>query len=153
MSVRIPSVNLKATPKVKVAVGATRGMRKARRGHAFFLRVRAVGDRLSGVKVIVRNRRGRRVGSTKSFTLATKSRRVRVKVNRRITAGRYRFSAAGTSPEGIAVKGTKRVRVRKARATPLTCGWRWPPTSGPAWPTRWWSSCASAATSPCCTAR
>jgi ABC-2 type transport system ATP-binding protein len=115
VSVRIPSVNLSAVPRLKVAVGPTRGMRKARRGRAFFLRVRAVGDRLSGVKVILRNRRGKRVGSTKAFTLAGKSRRVRVRVNRRVTAGRYRFSATATSPEGIAVKGSRRVRVHKAR--------------------------------------
>jgi ABC-2 type transport system ATP-binding protein len=114
VSVRIPTVNLAAAPKLRVVVGATRGMRRARRRHPFLLRVRAVGDRLSAVKLVLRNRRGRRVGSTKSFTLGPKSRRVRVRVNRRIKAGRYRFSAVGTSPEGIAVKGTKRVRVRKA---------------------------------------
>ncbi len=113
VSVRIPTVDLSAQPRLKVAVGPTRGMRKARRKRNFFLRVRAVGDQLSGVRVIVRNRRHRRVGSTKVFRLGTRSRRVRVRVNRRIKPGRYRFTAVGTSPEGITATGTRRVRVKK----------------------------------------
>ena len=113
VAIKIPTVDLKAGPKLKVVVGATRGMRKAKRKRNFFLRVRAVGDRLAGVQVIVRNRLNRRVGSTKAFTLGPKSRRVRVRVNRRIRPGRYRFTAVGTSPEGIGTKGTRKVRVKK----------------------------------------
>jgi ABC-2 type transport system ATP-binding protein len=114
VAVKVPTVDLKAGPRLKVVVGATRGMRKARRKRNFFLRVRAVGDRLNGVKVIVRNRLNRRVGSTKAFTLGPKSRRVRVRVNRRIRPGRYRFTAVGSSPEGISATGSHKVRVKKA---------------------------------------
>lgn len=110
--VDVPTVDLKAKPKLKVVVGATRGMRKARRGRNLFLRVRGSGDRLSNVKVILRDAKKRRVGSTKVFTLGLKSKRVRVRVNRRVKRGRYRFNATALSPERIDVTGGRTTRIR-----------------------------------------
>jgi len=113
VGITLPVINAKAPPALKLRVGGTRGMGRARRGRAFRVRVRALGDTLTGVRLIVRNRRGRRVGSSVRFTLKGKARRPRVKVRRRLRKGRYRIVATGVNAEGIAVRGTRRVRIRR----------------------------------------
>ena len=115
VTVKVPSVNLKAKPALAVVMGRTRGMRRARRGRNMFLRVRAVGDRMHAVRVVLRNGLNRRGGRPRRSRSAAALRLVRVRVNRRIRPGRYRFSAVGTSPEGITVKGSRKVHVRRAR--------------------------------------
>lgn len=110
--VQVPIANLTAKPRLKIAVGGTRGMARAKRGRDMFLRVRASGDRLGNVRVILRNAKKQQVGSSKTFTLGVRSKRVRIKVNRRIRHGLYRFTATGVSPERIDVLGTRRVRIR-----------------------------------------
>jgi lysophospholipase L1-like esterase len=92
-------------------VGATRGMRHARPGHAFRVRVRARGARLTRVRVVLRDARGRKVGTSKAFTLGARRRLPAVKVTRRVRAGRYRIVATGRTAAGVPVSGTRRIRI------------------------------------------
>jgi ABC-2 type transport system ATP-binding protein len=112
--VSVPLVNLRAKPRLRLLIGHTKGMRRARRGHPFRVRVRARPDKLRAVRVVVLNRRGRRVGRSKVFLLGGAIKKPRVRVTRRLRAGRYRIVASGlTAAEGIPVKGTKRIRLRR----------------------------------------
>jgi hypothetical protein len=94
-------------------VGATRGMRGARPGHAFRVRVRARGAGLRRVQVVLRDARGRRVGASRRFTLGAKRRLAVVKVKRLVGPGRYRLNAAGRTASGVVVRGHRRIRVRR----------------------------------------
>ena len=113
VSITLPLIDAKAPPALKLRVGPTRWMRRARRGRAFKVRVRAVGDTLTGVRLIVRDRLNRRVGSSRRFTLKGRTRKPRVRVRRRLRKGRYRIVATGANAEGIAVRGSRRVRIRR----------------------------------------
>jgi hypothetical protein len=113
VAVTLPIVDVKAPPALKLRVGPTRGMRRARRGRAFKVRVRAVGDTLTGVRLIVRDRLNRRVGASRPFTLKGRTRKPRVRVTRRLRKGRYRIVATGANAEGIAVRGSRVVRIRR----------------------------------------
>lgn len=93
-------------------VGPTRGMRHARRGHPFRVRVRARGAILRRVRVVLRDARGRRVGSSKAFTLGARRRLPAVRVTRRVRAGSYRIVASGRTAAGVLVTGTRRIRVK-----------------------------------------
>jgi ABC-2 type transport system ATP-binding protein len=116
VAVKVPLVNLKARPRLRLLIGATKGMRRARRGHPFRVRVRARPDKLRAVRVVVRNRKGRRVGRSKVFLLGGRIKKPRVKVTRKLRAGRYRITATGvTTAEGLSVKGTKRVNIRRKK--------------------------------------
>lgn len=101
--------------RVRLLVGPTRGMRRARRGHPFKVRVRATGTKLRGVRVTVRDARGRRVGRSRPFTLGGTRRRPRVRVARRLHTGRYRLTVVGRTPGGKLVKGSRRVRLHAAK--------------------------------------
>lgn len=95
----------------RLLVGATVGMRRARRGHPFRIRVRAVGATLHGVRVALRDVHGHRVGISKAFTLGTKRRTVYVKVGHALRSGRFRFTAIGRTKAGARVTGVRRVRL------------------------------------------
>ena len=103
----------RARSRVKLLVGATIGMRRARKGHPFRVRVRAVGVTLKGVRVTLRDARGRRVGRSKAFTVTTKRRTVRVSVWRKLKPGRYRFTATGRTAAKQLVSGSHRRRLTK----------------------------------------
>lgn len=113
VAVRLPIVDPNAFPKRRLLVGPNKGMRRARRGRPFRLRVRAKGGTLRRVRVVVRNRRGRIVGRSKRFTLGSRRKRVRIRVRRRLPAGRYRFRAVGRDEDARLIKGTKRIRVKR----------------------------------------
>lgn len=113
VGVTLPIVDAKARPALKLRVGPTRGMRRARRGRAFKVRVRALGETLTGVRLIVRDRLNRRIGSSGPFMLKGKTRKPRVRVTRRLRKGRYRIIATGVTAEGIAVRGSRLVRIRR----------------------------------------
>lgn len=102
-----------ARARLKLLVGATIGMRRARKGHPFKVRVRAVGTTLRGVRVTLRDARGRRVGQAKPFALTTKRRTVGVSVPRKLKVGGYRFSASGRTTAGQTVAGAHRVRLKR----------------------------------------
>jgi len=97
----------------RLLVGATIGMRRARKGHPFKVRVRAVGATLRGVRVTLRDARGRRVGRSKAFALTTKRRTVRISVSRKLKPGRYRFTARGRTAAKQSVTGGHRRRLTR----------------------------------------
>ena len=99
--------------RARLLVGATIGMRRARRGRPFRVRVRAVGAGLRNVRVALRNARGARVGLSRAFGLAGKRKTVRVFVKRRPAAGRYRLNAVGRTTSGRRVASSRRVRLRR----------------------------------------
>lgn len=106
-------VRVRGRPRA-LRLGAARAMRLARPGRPFAVRVRPVRTRARGVRVIVRDRRGRRIGSSRRFAVGTRGRSVRVRVTRRVAAGaRYRFSARGRGADGRRLSATRRVRVRR----------------------------------------
>lgn len=115
VAITLPLVNAKASPAFRLRVGPTRGMRRARRGRPFKIRVRAVGDTLTGVRLIVRDRLNRQIGSSARFMLKARTRKPRVRVRRRLGPGRYRIIATGENAEGITVRTIKRVRIKKRR--------------------------------------
>ena len=112
----VPGVDIKARPRLALRIGAAKGLRRARRGRPFRLRVRAVGATLRQVRIVLRNRRGRRIGRSKVVGLRRgRARRVVIRVSRRVPRGRFRFVARGLTAEGLSVKATKRLRVRRRR--------------------------------------
>jgi len=115
VGITLPLVDAKAPPAIGLRVGPTRGMRKARRGRAFKVRVRAFGETITGVRVLLRDRLNRQIGSSKPFVLKGRTRKPKVRVNRRIRPGRYRIVATGANAEGITVRFTKRLRIKQRR--------------------------------------
>lgn len=113
VGITLPLIDAKAPPALTLRVGPTRGMRRARRGRAFRVRVRALGDTLTGVRLVVRDQLNRQIGSSGAFTLKGKTRKPRIRVTRRLRKGRYRIIAMGANAEGIPVRGTRRVRIRR----------------------------------------
>ena len=97
----------------RLLVGATIGMRRARKGRPFRVRVRVKGVGLRNVRVALRTAKGRRVGLSRSFGLAGKRKTVRVKVKRRVAAGRYRLVAVGRTTAGRRVEGSRRLRLKR----------------------------------------
>jgi len=86
-------------PHARLLLGPTRGMRRARRGHPFRIRVRALGRRLNGVRIVVRDARGRTVARSRRFSVGEGRQRVRVGVARRLRPARY--SIAGTGRDAL----------------------------------------------------
>jgi hypothetical protein len=113
VGITLPIIDAKAPPALKLRVGPTRGMRRARRSRAFRVRVRASGDTLVGVRLVVRDRLNVQVGSSAPFTLKGRTRKPRIRVRRRLRRGRYRIVAMGANAEGIPVRGTRKVRIRR----------------------------------------
>jgi hypothetical protein len=104
------------TAGTRLRLGPTRGMRSARPGRPFLIRVRALGGSVRNARVAVRDARGRRVARSRRFSVGSQSRRVRVSVTHRLRAGRYRISVAGLDAAGTQVSAVKRVRLRSAKA-------------------------------------
>ena len=103
---RVPVADLRASRRERLSVGPTRGVRRARKGRRFKVRVRARGATLRGVRLVLRNRRGKRVGRSAVVSLrAGKTRKVRVRVSRRLKRGRYRLRGTGVTAEGRRVAG------------------------------------------------
>jgi diacylglycerol O-acyltransferase/trehalose O-mycolyltransferase len=100
-------------PHARLLLGPTRGMGGARRGHAFRIRVRALGRRLTGVRIVVRDARGRTVARSRPFSVGDRRKRVRVRVARRLRTGRYSIAGAGRDALGRGVRAQKPVRVRR----------------------------------------
>ncbi len=115
VGITLPLVDAKAPPVLGLRVGPTRGMRRARRGRPFKVRVRGVGGTLTGVRLIVRDQLNLRVGSSKPFALRSKTRKPKIRVTRRLRPGRYRIVATGENAEGITVRTIKRLRIKKRR--------------------------------------
>ena len=109
-----PSRASTTAARTRLLLGATRGTRGARRGRPFKIRVRAVGGRLHGTRIVVRNSRGRPVGRSKRFSLGQRRKLVRVWVSRRLAAGRYRIVAAGHDATGRRVRAARSLRLRRA---------------------------------------
>lgn len=114
VDVSIPGVDLSAAPRDEaLRIGSAPGMRRARRGRPFQLRVRPTGTALRDAAVIVRDRRGRRVGTGTVGRVGLRGAAVSVRVRRPIRVGsRYRFAAAGRTAEGRALDAARGVRVR-----------------------------------------
>jgi ABC-2 type transport system ATP-binding protein len=114
VDIRLPVVDLRASGRERLSVGPTRGVRRARKGRRFKVRVRARGAGLRGVRVVLRNRRGKRVGRSAVVNLrAGKTRKVRVRVGRRLQRGRYRLRGSGVTAEGRRLTGGRRLRVTR----------------------------------------
>jgi len=116
ISLTVAGADIGARPRLALKIGAAKGLRRARRGRPFRLRVRAVGATLREVRIVLRNRRGRRVGRSRLVGLPRdRTRGVAIRVSRRMRPGRFRLVALGSTAEGLSVKATKRLRVRKRR--------------------------------------
>jgi ABC-2 type transport system ATP-binding protein len=116
VDLRLPVADLTAQRRERLSMGPTRGARRARKGRRFKVRVRARGAGLRGVRLVLRNRRGKRVGRSGVINLrAGKTRKVRVRVRRRLKRGRYRLSGSGVTAEGRRINGARRLRVRRPR--------------------------------------
>ena len=114
VDIRLPVVDLRASRRERLSVGPTRGVRRARKGRRFKVRVRARGAGLRGVRLVLRNRRGRRVGRSTVVNLrAGRTRKVRVRVGRRLKRGRYRLRGSGVTAEGRRLTGGRRLRVTR----------------------------------------
>ena len=114
VDLRLPVADLGASRSERLSVGPTRGVRRARKGRRFGVRVRARGAGLRGVRLVLRNRRGKRVGRSAVVNLrAGKTRKVRVRVGRRLAPGRYRLRGTGVTAEGRVIAGARRVRVAR----------------------------------------
>jgi len=114
VDLRLPVADLGASRRERLSVGPTRGVRRARKGRRFGVRVRARGAGLRGVRLVLRNRRGKRVGRSAVVNLrAGKTRKVRVRVGRRLAPGRYRLRGTGVTAEGRVIAGARRVRVAR----------------------------------------
>ena len=115
VGITLPLVDAKAPPALRLRLGPTKGMRRARRGRPFRVRVRAFGDTLTGVRVLLRDRLNRRVGASAPFTLKGRTRKPRIRVGRRMRRGRYRLIATGQNAEGIPVRTSRRLRIKRRR--------------------------------------
>ena len=115
IALRVPSTDIREHRAERLRLGRTRGVRRARRGRAFRVRVRAQGATVTGVEVLLLNRRGARVGASRAFKLRTRARSPRVKVRRRLAPGRYRLRASGLTAEGRRITVGRGVRVKPAR--------------------------------------
>ena len=114
VDLRVPVTDLGASRRERLSVGPTRGVRRARKGRRFKVRVRARGAGLRGVRLVLRNHRGKRVGRSAVVNLrAGKTRKVRVRVGRRLKRGRYRLRGTGATSEGRRVTGARRLRVTR----------------------------------------
>lgn len=102
-----------ATPaaRVRLLLGSTRGMSAARNARPFWVQVRAVGGRLHDTRIVLRDARGRRVASSRRFSVAERPQRVPVWVTRGLRPGRYRIVAVGRDAAGQRVRAVKRVRL------------------------------------------
>ncbi len=113
VGITLPLVDAKAPPALRLRLGPTKGMRRARRGRPFRVRVRGFGDTLTGVRVLLRDRLNRRVGASGPFTLKGRTRKPRIRVGRRLRRGRYRLTATGQNAEGIPVRTVRRLRIKR----------------------------------------
>ena len=114
VDIRLPVSDLGALRRERLSVGPTRGARRARKGRGFRVRARARGAGLRGVRLVLRNRRGKRVGRSTVVNLrAGKTRKVRVRVGRRLKRGRYRLQGSGVTAEGRRLTGARRLRVAR----------------------------------------
>lgn len=116
VDLRLPVTDLGASRRERLSVGPTRGVRRARSGRRFKVRVRARGAGLRGVRLVLRDRRGKRVGRSAVVNLrAGKTRKLRVRVGRRLKRGRYRLRGSGVTAEGRRITGDRRLRVQRRR--------------------------------------
>ena len=114
MSVSVPTVDASATPALRVS--RARGLRRARRGRPARLRVRGVLEGYRAVRVRLARRKGTRwigVGRSRRFDVGTRSKRVRLRIRRRLRPGRYRVRAVATDLYGRRVVVERRARIRR----------------------------------------
>lgn len=101
-------------PSVRLRVGRAAGMRGARRGRPFRVRVRALGGTVGRVRVLAVGRRGRVVARSRPLDLRRgQLKQPRVRVRRRLRPGRYRIAAIGRADDGRRVRGARRVLLRR----------------------------------------
>ena len=101
VGITLPLVDAKAPPPLGAA-------RRAHPGHApgaprppFRVRVRALGDTLTGVRRAAARSAQPQIGSSTPFTLKGRTRKPRVRVTGGMRPGRYRIVATGANAEGI----------------------------------------------------
>ena len=114
VSVSVPTVETSAAPALRMS--RARGLRRARRGRPGRVRVRGVLEGYRGVRVRLARRKGRSwrgVGRSRRFAVGTRSKRVRLRVRRRLGPGRYRVRAVATDLYGRRVVVERRARVRR----------------------------------------
>lgn len=117
IDIAVPAADITAQPRqaLKLRAGA-KALRRTRRGRPFRVRIRAEGAALREARVVLRNRHGRRVGRSRLLILPNgRTRRVVVRVRRRVRPGRLRIAGRGVTAEGMSVMVAKRVRVRHPR--------------------------------------
>jgi hypothetical protein len=105
-----------ATAAAELHIGVTRGMRAARRGRPFRIRVRAHGSGLSSVRLALYDRKGRRLGRSRVFRMERgRLLRPHIKVRRRLARGRYRVLAKALTPGGTRLRAERRGIVIRRR--------------------------------------
>jgi ABC-2 type transport system ATP-binding protein len=114
VSVTVPTVDASAAPALRVS--RVRGVRRARRGRPVRVRVRGVLEGYRDVRLRLARRAGRGwagVARSRRFAVGTTSKRVRLRVRRRLPAGRYRLRVMARDLYGRRVVVERRARLRR----------------------------------------
>ena len=91
-----------AEKKVRLVMGKLRGIRQADADHPVRIVLRAEGDSLTNVRVVLRNDEDEIVGRSKRFTLAKGQRKdVRIEVDGPLPHGRYVAHAKGRTSSAV----------------------------------------------------
>jgi len=105
-----------AAARAKLRLGRTRGMREARGGRPFRIRARALGSRLSAVRLGLYSRSGRPLGHSRLFRMSRgRLLRPHVWVRHRLAPGRYTFVARAETPGGTRLRAYRRGVVIRRR--------------------------------------
>jgi ABC-2 type transport system ATP-binding protein len=100
----------RALRKAQLIVSKPKGLKRARRGRPVRVIVRARNAKVRRVRVVLRKRSGKAVGRSRRFAIGPGKRKViKVRVGRRLAAGRYVARAAGKAIDGTAVRSARRV--------------------------------------------
>lgn len=111
----VPPGQLVLPAPLLLRLGAPRGVRQARPGHALRVPVTAAGGEVRDARITLTDAGGRRVGASRRFVAGVPGTVVRVAVRRRLTRGRYVLAVAGTDPDGTRITATRGLRVARRR--------------------------------------
>ncbi|MCW3063402.1 MAG: CocE/NonD family hydrolase [Solirubrobacterales bacterium] len=106
----LPAVGGRAAA-VTMRIGRVTGLSAARRGHSFRVSVWARAGAVHAARLVLRDAKGRRIGTSKAFRVGAQARRLVVRVSRRLRPGRrYTLSASGLATDGTRVRASARLR-------------------------------------------
>jgi len=114
--VALDAAGATVSSNARLIVGKPRGLKRARRGRAVRVAVRARGANVRRIQVTLR-RRGKVVGKSRRFALAAgKSKVAQVRVKHPLKLGKYTARAVGRVAGGPVLRGASSATRLKARA-------------------------------------